>query len=156
MKTLLALIVVIAIGAGIYWYYNSGGRGTLEQAETRTAERAREAGDALRDTFKDLNVDEIKSELEKTGRVVRKKAQQVGAAVADATADTRITTAIKAKLVKDPHLSALRISVSTTDGVVTLSGSADSAEEISEAVKLALDTEGVREAISTIQIKASR
>ena len=84
---------------------------------------------------------------------MRKKAEQVGAVLADATADARITATIKAKLVKDPTLSALAISVNTTGGVVTLSGSVAGPEEIKQAMKLALETEGVREAISTLQVK---
>ena len=90
-----------------------------------------------------LSPSDIKEELERTGKVVRKKAEGVGTVIADATADARITGTIKAKLVKNPNLSALRISVNTTDGVVTLSGSVSSPDEISQALKLALDTEGV-------------
>jgi len=103
-----------------------------------------------------LSNPEIKDELERSGKVVRKKAEQVGAAIADATADARITATIKAKLVKDQALSALRISVNTTAGVVTLSGSAAGTDEIKEAMKLAYDTEGVREVISTLQVKATK
>ena len=46
--------------------------------------------------------------------------------------------------------------VITTDGVVTLSGRADSAEQVADAMKIALETEGVREAISTLQVKAAK
>ena len=100
--------------------------------------KADELKDTVHEHLKDvhLNPAEIRDELAKTGKVVRKKAGQVGAAIADATSDVRITAAVKAKLVKDPDLSAFRVSVSTTGGVVTLSGSVDSAEQISQAMKL--------------------
>ena len=40
---------------------------------------------------------------------------------------------IKAKLVADADLSVLQVSVNTTDGVVTLSGSVSSAEKVAKA-----------------------
>ena len=43
--------------------------------------------------------------------------------------------------------------MNTTEGVVTLSGSVNSAEDISKAMLLAMDTDGVREVISTLQVK---
>jgi hyperosmotically inducible protein len=77
----------------------------------------------------------------------------VGNKIADATADARITTTIKAKMVADPDLSALSISVSTTDGRVTLSGAVSSPEKIAEAIKLAMGVDGVQEVVSTLQVK---
>jgi osmotically-inducible protein OsmY len=84
---------------------------------------------------------------------VRRKAQQVGQSIADATADARTTAAIKAKLVTDKNLSALNISVNTTDGVVTLSGVVSAPDDIGKAMVLAMEVEGVREVISTVQVK---
>lgn len=157
MKTLFALVVLIALALGGYWYLSKDrGKSDLQRAEEKARESAQELKEAVKDKFKDLSAPEIKEELQKSGKVVRKKAEEVGAVIADAAADARITAAIKAKLVKDPNLSALRISVNTTGGVVTLSGSVASAEEISQAMKLALETEGVREAISTLQVKATK
>jgi osmotically-inducible protein OsmY len=159
MKTLVLLILLAALGAGYYWWVNNGHRGDqLRQAEDQTAQQANKLQSTIRDKLKDLapSTSALKEELERTGKVVRKKAEQVGTVLADATADARITATIKAKLVKDPRLSALRISVSTTDGVVTLSGSVDSVDDIQQALKLALDTDGVREAISTLQVKANK
>lgn len=159
MKTLFVLIVLIALGLGGYWYLSKDSdKSDLQRAEEKALKSAQELKEAVQDKLKDFKLTgpEVKEELQKSGQVVRKKAEQVGAVIADAAADARITAAIKAKLVKDRRLSALRISVNTTDGVVTLSGSVDSAEEISQAMKLALDTDGVREAISTLQVKASK
>lgn len=159
MKTLFVLIVLIALGLGGYWYLSKeGDKSDLQRAEEKALKGAQDLKEAVQDKFKDLKLSgpEFKEEIQKGGTIVRKKAEQVGAVIADAAADARITAAIKAKLVKERTLSALRISVNTTDGVVTLSGSVDSAEEISQAMKLALETDGVREAISTLQVKASK
>jgi osmotically-inducible protein OsmY len=47
----------------------------------------------------------------------------------------------------------LAISVDTTGGRVTLAGSAPSHEAIGRATLLALEIEGVREVVSTLQVK---
>jgi hyperosmotically inducible protein len=159
VKILLILLVVLALVFGGYWFVSdTAHRRAARQAEEQAAHRAEQMGSAIKDKVKDwsLSTPDIKQELERTGKVVRKKAEQVGHAIADATADTRITAAIKAKFVQDPAISALRISVNTTGGVVTLSGSVDSPEEIKEAMKLALETDGVSEVISTLQVRAPK
>ena len=92
-------------------------------------------------------------ERAKTGTVIRRKAQDAGKALADATADARITAAIKGKLVASKELSALDISVNTTSGTVTLSGTVTSTENISKAMALAMETDGVNQVISTLQVK---
>src|SRR5207247_892601 len=96
---------------------------------------------------------QIKEELARTSMVVREKAKSVGAAISDATANTRTTAAIKAKLLAEPGLSSLNINVDTSDGLVTLSGTVSSHEQIAKAVRLALDTDGVVKVVSTLQIK---
>ena len=101
----------------------------------------------------DLDADHIRGELERSRTIVRRKAREIGAVASDAAADTRITAEIKAKLATDAELSAWRISVSTTDGRVTLAGSVDSPALIGKAIMLALDTEGVREVASTLIVK---
>jgi len=85
--------------------------------------------------------------------VIRRKAREAGQAISDATADARLTGIIKGKLMANKDLSAMSISVNTTDGVVTLSGSVNSTEDISKAVMIAMETDGVREVISTLQVR---
>ncbi|HXG47641.1 MAG TPA: BON domain-containing protein, partial [Methylomirabilota bacterium] len=72
----------------------------------------------------------------------------------DAAANARITAAIKGKYLREAGLAALNINVDTTDGLVTLSGTASSSEEIARATQLALETDGVHKVISTIQLKS--
>jgi hyperosmotically inducible periplasmic protein len=156
MKFLLTLIVGIAIGAALVWYYRGGDdRGRLQSAGEQIGKAATSAREAIQEELRSLNLNgsAISNELARTGRVIRQKAQDAGRAISDATADARTTAAIKAKLVRDPDLSAWDISVNTTDGVVTLSGTAASAESIGKAIWLAIQTEGVRQVISTIQLK---
>jgi hyperosmotically inducible periplasmic protein len=67
--------------------------------------------------------------------------------------DSAITTKVKAKLLDDPVVSGLRISVETYKGVVQLSGFANSTAEIKEAESLATNTDGVVSVRNDIQLK---
>jgi hyperosmotically inducible protein len=110
---------------------------------------------AVKQGIDNLKTEDIKEELERTGTVVRRKAEKVGAAIADAAANAKITAAIKTKLAVDSQLSSLKISVDTTDGLVTLSGSVGAYDEIGKAIRIALETDGVRQVVSTLQVKPS-
>lgn len=147
------------IGAAALWWYTSGeGRQAVRQTATRLDSATRPAREDLRQRMEGLKLqpDDIKEELARSGQVVRRKAQETGRAIADATSDARITAAIKGRLLAHPELSALSISVNTTDGVVTLAGAVSSREQISQAMLLAMETDGVREVISTLQVREPR
>lgn len=169
MKTfVIALLLGIILGAGGLWYLTDG-RSTpaVQKAEDRAAAEAKkalEAAQALGQQAKkalearlevlELKGEDIQKELEEKGRVVRRKARDIGESAVDATLDTRSTAAIKAKLAAHPDLSALSISVTTSEGRVTLSGTVASADLIGKAMALALETDGVREVVSTLQVKS--
>lgn len=156
MRVFLALIVGIATGAAGLWYFNtSDGKTQAQAAGTQIQDAAKNTGQAIQDKLRvvDLRPQTIKDELARTGQVVRRTAHDTGKALADATADARITGAIKAKLFASRNLSSLSISVNTTEGIVTLSGSVPSMEAIGQAMLLAMDTDGVREVISTLQVR---
>ena len=156
MRAFLALLIGIAIGAAaVWWYSTSQGRATVQAGASQFENTAKSARDSLQEKLKvlDLRSDDVKDELARSGQVVRRKARDAGQAIADATADARTTAAIKAKLLANRDLSALSISVNTTAGVVTLSGTVSSPEDISKAMLLAMETDGVREVISTLQVK---
>jgi len=153
---LLGLIFGLIVVVAAIWYYADQRKDpTAEQAKTRIESTATQVKESVQDklNWKNLSTDEIKSELARTGQVMRQKARETGNAVSDASSDARITAAIKAKLLADPDLSALSISVNTTVGRVTLSGTASSPENIRKAMLLALDTPGVQEVVSTLQVK---
>lgn len=101
-----------------------------------------------------LRGDDIREELLRSGKVLRRQARVVGSAVADASSDAAITAKIKAKLAVDRDLSAFGISVNTTDGRVTLAGNVQSHDQIGKAMLIALETDGVREVNSTLQVKS--
>jgi hyperosmotically inducible periplasmic protein len=156
MRVLLALIVGVALGVGVVWYYGSDrSKSQMDSAANQVENAAKSAGAAIQDKLKvlDLRPQDVKDELARTGQVVRRKAQEAGQAISDATADARITAAIKGRLVASRDLSAVSISVNTTAGVVTLSGTVASTDAISKAMLLAMETDGVKEVISTLQVK---
>lgn len=101
-----------------------------------------------------LSADDIKSEMESSGRVVRSK--PVGANAPTGDIDNSIVSGlVRSKLQFDPALSDLKLDVEANHGVVTVSGSAHSLDQIGRAMALALDTAGVTQAISTIKIAAT-
>jgi hyperosmotically inducible protein len=74
--------------------------------------------------------------------------------VGEFVSDSIITTKIKAEYAKDKHVSAMDIKVDTDkDGVVVLSGTADSRSEVEKAVSIAKSVEGVTKVHSRIKIK---
>jgi osmotically-inducible protein OsmY len=119
-------------------------------ARESVRDSANKVGDTLKETF---DSEKMKDELARTGQVVREKTRKAGHAIADATENTRITAAIKSKLVADSGLSAFKIDVDTTDGNVTLSGSVSSPDDIARAMKIALEQDGVHRVVSTLLVK---
>jgi len=126
-KFIFGFILGLLAGGGGYWWYTDGQNRNLQQDLNRSKEAAED------------------------------KAKKVGAAIADAATNARTTAAVKARL--STHLgptSLSDISVDTTDGLVTLSGSVASKEDVNKAAQIAAETEGVRKVISTLQIKSNK
>jgi hypothetical protein len=156
MKIFFALLVGIAVGASAVWFCSTKqGTSAVHSTGDHVESSAKSARDMLQEKLKmlDLRSEDIRDDLARSGQVVRRKAREVSKAIADGTADARTTAAIKGKLLANRDLSALSISVNTTSGVVTLSGSVSSPEDIGKAILVAMETEGVREVISTLQVK---
>ncbi len=154
MKRLMfGFIVGVLVGAGGYWYLMGKPSPDLSGAGDKLKAGADKVKGAIQEKLEELRSEDVKEELARSGTVIREKARTAGATVADATSDARITASIKAKLLKEPGLSSLRIHVETTDGLVTLSGAVSSHDDLAKAVRLALETEGVNKVISTLQVK---
>jgi osmotically-inducible protein OsmY len=127
----------------------------MRSAEQKVENAVKTTSDAAQEKIRELHLrpEDIKDELARTVPIVRRAASDAGHAIADATADARVTGAIKTKLVASRDLSALNISVNTTAGVVTLSGFVTSPEDVSKAILLAMETDDVSKVISTLQVK---
>jgi hyperosmotically inducible protein len=153
---LFGFVLGVVAGAGGYWYLQGSGRGDIDSARGKVVSEAAKARESLREKVADFTTSNITEELTRSGTVIREKARATGQSIADATANARTSAAIKARLLAEPGLSAFAITVDTTDGVVTLSGKVNSAEQVGRAVKLALETDGVRKVISTLQVSSSK
>ncbi|WP_288411313.1 BON domain-containing protein [uncultured Herbaspirillum sp.] len=77
-------------------------------------------------------------------------AQKAGAYIDDSV----ITAKVKAALLEDKQVSAMKIKVLTKDGVVTLKGSVPSTELGQHALQLVAGVEGVRDVKSELTVKA--
>lgn len=141
MKFVIGLLLGLFLGYGAYWYVDD--RRVVKEYDGRpvvSSEPESTDGNGLRD------------ELNRTGRVIREKAEEAGEAIGDVASNTATTAAVKTKFLQDPKISALAIDVDSNDGVVTLSGKVSSYEEIERALDLAMETDGVRKVISALQV----
>jgi hyperosmotically inducible periplasmic protein len=75
-----------------------------------------------------------------------------GFAVACGQSDAGITTSVKSKLAADDTVKAYEIDVDTSNRVVTLTGEVETSAAKEQAIKLARDTEGVRNVIDRLQV----
>src|SRR5678816_1153636 len=109
MKKLLILIIGILIGGAVVWFYTTKeGQSASKSAGDQFESAAKSTRDAIQEKIRvlDLRPEQIKDDLDRTGKVIRRKAREAGQAISDATADARITAAIKGKLVANKDLSA--------------------------------------------------
>lgn len=125
-----------------------------EAAVDKTKEAAADTKDAIAAKLVEwkLTPSDIKEDLAKSGRVVRDKTVAAGATVGGVIDNARLVTVINGKLVADKDLSALKINVDASEGVVTLRGTVASAELIGRAIALALHTDGVTQVVSLLTI----
>jgi osmotically-inducible protein OsmY len=148
---LLTFVIGVVVGVVADRYMNQPRSNEMAvSARESVRDSANKVGDSLKETF---DGDKIKDELARTGQVVREKTQKAGRAIADATLNARTTAAIKSKLVADEGLAAFKIDVDSNDGVVTLSGSVSSPDDIARAMKIALEQDGVNRVVSTLVVK---
>src|SRR4051812_12393760 len=103
MRFILTLLIGAAIGIAAVWYFNHNKNNSqFATAGQEIKSTAQNAGNALSDKLHSWNLDRdhITNELASTGRVIRDKANAAGQALKDATADGRVTAAIKSKYVQ--------------------------------------------------------
>lgn len=152
----MGLLAGLLLAGVTGWYWVAGRKAApVQRAQQQMATGLEHAVDKLGTKLEafELRGADIKEDLARTGQVARRRARAISATVTDATSDARITAAIKAKLIADKELSAWNITVSTTDAVVTLSGTVPSHDQIGRAMLLAMETAGVQEVLSTLKVK---
>lgn len=154
-NALLFLLIGAVIGALSYHIYLKpapASPGTTPSASVieRTKEVATEAKDAAAAQLAEWNLTpaDIRRDLAAAGKVVRAKARAAG----DNLSDARIVAVIKGKYAIDADLSALAINIDSTAGRVALHGQVDSVELVGQAIRLALETDGVTEVESQLTV----
>ena len=98
--------------------------GTAEKAGQKVDQAAESAG----------------KKIEKTGEAVAEKVEKTG----EYMEDSAITAKIKAEILGDPLLKVSQINVTTTNGVVKLSGKVDSQQSIDRAMEIARSVKDVK------------
>jgi len=145
-KVLFSFLLGAVAGGAVYWFFQRERTKTqFDETRDRVTYAAWKAGKSIKEF-----VDEIKVELSRYGLVVRENSAAVGRS-ASATATT---ATVKGKLLTESGLRG--VGVETTEGVVTLTGSVASHEDIARAMKLALETDGVTKVVSKIQIAVAK
>ena len=89
----------------------------------------------------------------KNDMTIAKTPAQPGETIGEKIDDASITAQVKSALISHRSTSALKTKVSTTDGVVTVSGIAKNAAEKSLVTKLVTDINGVTSVINNMTIE---
>lgn len=154
---ILAIIVVI-------YFISTKGR-AIEEARKKAMETKELVEDAAKDVVRGIKADtkeiadaisdksrEAVVEVKELGIVVRKKGNGADKTRTGAN-DAAITARVKTMLARELEISGHDIDVATQDGKVTLSGRANSPQEIAKIIDIVLNTEGVKEVVSAITVK---
>jgi hyperosmotically inducible periplasmic protein len=99
----------------------------------------------------------IDQAMEKMGKKVEQTAERAKEQTAKAEQvvdDTTITAKVKAGILTEPGLKVLKIDVDTKDGLVTLTGSADSAQDVQRATTIASSIQGVKSVDNRLAVSA--
>src|SRR5256885_17253375 len=95
-RILIGFILGLAAGAWGHWYFEQEqSKQTMHQTKNSVVTSAEKMGDTFHEKISEIRTQDIKRELETTGIVIREKARQAGNAIADATANARVTAASK-------------------------------------------------------------
>jgi hyperosmotically inducible periplasmic protein len=135
LKLVLVIVIVVAAAAFFLGWY-SGGRGHLPVQGPAVGtsghvdpSRARDVGAKVGETAADA--------ANRAGEIL---------------SDSSLTAKIKSKMTLDDSVQARSIDVSTTNHVVTLSGTVRSQAERERAVQLARETAGVTRVIDNLTV----
>jgi len=145
MKVKTALLFHRNVSATGTTVYTKDGIVTLQGVASRMAEK-----ELTTEYARDVdNVKEVKNDM-----TIAAAPAAPDSTMGDKIDDASITAEVKSSLMAHRSTSALRTSVSTVDGVVTLSGIAANAAEISLVTKLATDINGVTRVANNMTIAA--
>ncbi len=99
----------------------------------------------------DLATEKAETKINAAKELLNKKTDEAEKHIDDSV----ITTKVKVAILNDPLLNASHIEVTTNNGVVKLSGTVDSAENIVKAMEVARSQENVKSVQSDLTVNAS-
>ena len=137
---LIVLLIVLAVAAGFllgYW----------DTSWLRHS--ARQAGSAVGTSG---HIDTTRAR--EAGAAVGEKAAEAANKAGELLSDSALTAKIKSKMALDDSVKARSIDVTTTDRVVTLSGTVRSVPEHDRALQLAKETDGVTRVIDRLKVSS--
>jgi hyperosmotically inducible periplasmic protein len=133
LRAVLVLAVIVVAGFFLLGYWTGGGSGNRDVVGTGgviDTDRARERGAELGE-----------------------RAASATAQVREAAGEVSLTTKIKAKMALDDMVKARAIDVTTDNGIVTITGTVNSAAERARALALAKETEGVVRVVDNLKVQ---
>jgi hyperosmotically inducible protein len=90
--------------------------------------------------------------MERTGAAIDESLE----ATRDFFTDSRVTARVKKRLLKDEHVSGLKVNISTTGGVVMVAGEVDSEEIAQRVMDIVRATKGVSSAENHMVVVSKR
>jgi len=120
--------------------------GQAEKAGKKIDQAIDQAGKKI-----DQATDEAAKKLEEAGDTVSDKSKQA----VEYMDDTTITGKVKTEIANDPVLKVSQISVTTTKGVVRLSGIVDSQQSIERALEITRKVKGVQLTENKLVVKSA-
>ncbi|MDO8276898.1 MAG: BON domain-containing protein [Burkholderiaceae bacterium] len=121
----------------------------LDSVVVKSGQAAAEAGREVKEA-----VASTEAAAKHAAQDAKASVQKAGSALADKIDDAAISASVKTGLAKDPDLSAIRITVETKDGVVTLQGPATSNLARERATAIAASVKGVTSVRNMLSVKA--
>ncbi len=157
--TLAAAFITLALGSACT---RTDERTAGQQLDAAVAKAEKRSDDATAAAKKELAqartsteaaADKAGAALGKAADTVTGKIDSAAGTVGSKVADAGITASVNAELAKDPALSALRINVDTTNGLVLLKGTAPDRAARDRATRLAAGVKGVNRVDNQLEVR---
>jgi len=143
MTAIGALVASMAV-VGCSKQDQSNAKAKADDAVAQINEKARELGNDTKMAARDATQD------------VKNATKNTGEAVGDKVSDAVITSSVKAELMKDSSLSAMKINVDTDNGRVALRGSAPNSNARERATTLASAVKGVTGVDNELRVEPAK
>ncbi|MDO6460474.1 BON domain-containing protein [Granulosicoccaceae sp. 1_MG-2023] len=142
---------VIALSFSALLLISACGGNDEETLSESAADTMQDAGDSMSSAADDAmdKAGQATDNMAEAGQDMMEKAQ-------DMTADTAISSEIKAKYIAETDLAAFEIEVGTQDGTVTLDGTVTSEPAKTRAEEIAAEVEGVMSVENNLNVEAAQ